>query len=237
MSKLDVSEKDNFDDNKIDDIAEYDAVSEIINFVDENFDLSTEVSVSLKNIRQLIKFLTENHIFNLNIIDAQTLLKESPKLKDTILKIKNVKELDEMFRKSENKEFKALYTSFCNLLDDKISINGYENNDYENNDYDDEVVESNDKNSDSDYFSDDILKQYFIEIAKIPLLSKEEEIDLAKKISLGDEKAKQRFYEANLRLVVSIAKRYLGRGVAFLDLIQEGNFGLDINFQHMQLGG
>ena len=67
---------------------------------------------------------------------------------------------------------------------------------------------------------------YLKEIGKVPLLSAEEEIELAKKMETGDEDAKKRLAEANLRLVVSIAKRYVGRGMLFLDLIQEGNLGL-----------
>ncbi len=73
---------------------------------------------------------------------------------------------------------------------------------------------------------DDPVKVYLKEIGRVPLLSPEEEIDLAIRISNGDEAAKKRLSEANLRLVVSIAKRYLGRGMQFLDLIQEGNLGL-----------
>ncbi len=73
---------------------------------------------------------------------------------------------------------------------------------------------------------DDPVKVYLKEIGRVPLLSPEEEIDLAIRISEGDEAAKKRLSEANLRLVVSIAKRYLGRGMQFLDLIQEGNLGL-----------
>ena len=73
---------------------------------------------------------------------------------------------------------------------------------------------------------DDPVKVYLKEIGRVPLLSPEEEIDLAIRISDGDETAKKRLAEANLRLVVSIAKRYLGRGMQFLDLIQEGNLGL-----------
>ena len=73
---------------------------------------------------------------------------------------------------------------------------------------------------------EDPVRMYLKEIGKIPLLSTEEEIELAKKIQIGDEDAKQRLAEANLRLVVSIAKRYVGRGMFFLDLIQEGNLGL-----------
>ena len=73
---------------------------------------------------------------------------------------------------------------------------------------------------------DDPVKVYLKEIGRVPLLTPEEEIDLAIRISDGDEAAKKRLSEANLRLVVSIAKRYLGRGMQFLDLIQEGNLGL-----------
>ena len=73
---------------------------------------------------------------------------------------------------------------------------------------------------------DDPVKVYLKEIGRIPLLTAEEEIELAIKISEDDEKAKKRLAEANLRLVVSIAKRYVGRGMQFLDLIQEGNLGL-----------
>ena len=73
---------------------------------------------------------------------------------------------------------------------------------------------------------DDPVKVYLREIGRVPLLSSEEEIQLAVKIAEGDEKAKRRLAEANLRLVVSIAKKYVGRGMYFLDLIQEGNVGL-----------
>ncbi len=73
---------------------------------------------------------------------------------------------------------------------------------------------------------EDPVRMYLKEIGKVPLLSAEEEIELAKKMEMGDEEAKKRLAEANLRLVVSIAKRYVGRGLLFLDLIQEGNLGL-----------
>ena len=73
---------------------------------------------------------------------------------------------------------------------------------------------------------DDPVRMYLKEIGKVDLLSPDEEIELAKRMLEGDEKAKQRLAEANLRLVVSIAKRYVGRGMLFLDLIQEGNLGL-----------
>ena len=73
---------------------------------------------------------------------------------------------------------------------------------------------------------EDPVRMYLKEIGKVPLLTAEEEIDLAKRMELGDQEAKKRLAEANLRLVVSIAKRYVGRGMLFLDLIQEGNLGL-----------
>ena len=73
---------------------------------------------------------------------------------------------------------------------------------------------------------DDPVRMYLKEIGKVPLLTAQEEIDLAKRMEAGDEYAKQKLCEANLRLVVSIAKKYVGRGMLFLDLIQEGNLGL-----------
>lgn len=72
----------------------------------------------------------------------------------------------------------------------------------------------------------DPVRMYLKEIGRVPLLSAEDEVELAKRITQGDEEAKRRLAEANLRLVVSIAKRYVGRGMLFLDLIQEGNMGL-----------
>ena len=78
----------------------------------------------------------------------------------------------------------------------------------------------------SDIGLDDPVKMYLKDIGRVPLLTAEEEIDLAKRMQENDQAAKKRLCEANLRLVVSIAKRYVGRGMLFLDLIQEGNMGL-----------
>ena len=87
--------------------------------------------------------------------------------------------------------------------------------------------EMNEAEAMADTFStDDPVRMYLKEIGKVPLLTPEEEQDLAKRMAEGDEEAKRRMAEANLRLVVSIAKRYVGRGMLFLDLIQEGNLGL-----------
>ena len=73
---------------------------------------------------------------------------------------------------------------------------------------------------------DDPVRMYLKEIGRVPLLTSDQEIDIAKRMADGDEEAKQQLAEANLRLVVSVAKRYVGRGMQFLDLIQEGNLGL-----------
>ena len=94
------------------------------------------------------------------------------------------------------------------------------------------IVDTFDKDNSALYKSigdvavDDPVKMYLTDIGQVPLLSTEEEAELAKRMLDGDEDAKQKLSEANLRLVVSIAKRYVGRGMLFLDLIQEGNLGL-----------
>ncbi|MFW6271011.1 MAG: sigma-70 factor domain-containing protein, partial [Bacillota bacterium] len=73
---------------------------------------------------------------------------------------------------------------------------------------------------------DDPVRMYLKEIGKVDLLTAQQEVDLAKRMEAGDDKARRKLVEANLRLVVSIAKKYVGRGMLFLDLIQEGNMGL-----------
>ncbi|MEG0388882.1 MAG: sigma-70 family RNA polymerase sigma factor, partial [Niameybacter sp.] len=89
-----------------------------------------------------------------------------------------------------------------------------------------EVEEEIDITLPDDMSIDDPVRMYLKEIGKVPLLSGAEEIALAERIEQGDEEAKKRLAEANLRLVVSIARKYIGRGMALLDLIQEGNLGL-----------
>ncbi|MBB5263846.1 RNA polymerase primary sigma factor [Catenibacillus scindens] len=97
---------------------------------------------------------------------------------------------------------------------------------------DDALLEDNEHIEDLDFSvpegvsTEDPVRMYLKEIGKVPLLSADEEIELAQRMEEGDEEAKKRLAEANLRLVVSIAKRYVGRGMLFLDLIQEGNLGL-----------
>lgn len=91
---------------------------------------------------------------------------------------------------------------------------------------DDKLELAKEKGKNKIVITDDPVRMYLKEIGRIPLLTFEEEVKLAKKIEEGDELAKDKLAEANLRLVVSIAKRYVGRGMQFLDLIQEGNMGL-----------
>lgn len=90
--------------------------------------------------------------------------------------------------------------------------------------FSDEDLEITDENVDQT--ADDSVKMYLREIGKIPLLSQEEEQELARRVAKGDKKARDKMIEANMRLVVSVAKKYSGRGLDFLDLIQEGNTGL-----------
>ena len=105
------------------------------------------------------------------------------------------------------------------MLDDEVEMDGLEE--------EEEVeLEKIDLSVPEGISIEDPVRMYLKEIGKVPLLSAEEEIELAQRMEQGDEEAKKRLAEANLRLVVSIAKRYVGRGMLFLDLIQEGNLGL-----------
>ncbi|MDD6021247.1 MAG: RNA polymerase sigma factor RpoD [Oscillospiraceae bacterium] len=137
-----------------------------------------------------------------------------------MLLIENEIEIDEM-----GKMYSALESHGIEIIDDMgdalldeltIDIDSAKT-------YDSEELSSSDAKA---AVTDDPVKVYLKDIGKVPLLSAEEEIDLAIRISENDQEAKKRLTEANLRLVVSIAKRYVGRGMQFLDLIQEGNLGL-----------
>ena len=93
-------------------------------------------------------------------------------------------------------------------------------------DNEDEIELINDVDILEGVSTEDPVRMYLKEIGNVPLLSGDEEVELAKRVEQGDEEAKKKLTEANLRLVVSIAKKYVGRGMPFLDLIQEGNMGL-----------
>ena len=131
----------------------------------------------------------------------------------------NVITMDDLFDKSEKYDLnpEQMENIYKKLADSGIRI--LNEVDFESDkDYLDKIL--------SEISIDDPVKMYLKDIGKVPLLLPEEEVELAKNMVEGDEYAKKRLSEANLRLVVSIAKRYVGRGMLFLDLIQEGNLGL-----------
>ncbi|MBQ1401220.1 MAG: RNA polymerase sigma factor RpoD [Firmicutes bacterium] len=152
-------------------------------------------------------------------------------------------------KKKGDKKGVLTYTEISEALDDaELDKDQFENIIDLLNEHDIKTVSDNQDGADSDEGSDnesgskkeaetdtslskgvavdDPVRMYLKEIGKVPLLTADEEKELAKRMEQGDEKAKQQLCEANLRLVVSIAKRYVGRGMLFLDLIQEGNMGL-----------
>ena len=138
-------------------------------------------------------------------------------------------ELDEIYNQLERKKIDVLriMTDDINPLD-SISL---DDDDFVPDDDDAEPVDNIDLELETADLlngigTEDPVRMYLKEIGAVPLLTPEEELDLAIRKSQGDEKAKNRLIEANLRLVVSIAKRYTGRGMSFLDLVQEGNLGL-----------
>ncbi len=152
--------------------------------------------------------------------DKKTIIKELTELgkqKGSLTNDEIMEALGEIEFKPE--ELEKLYDS---LEQQGIEIN----EDIVNIDFDDIAIVEDKKDDGDTATIDDPVKVYLKEIGRVPLLSPEEEIELAIRISEGDVQAKKRLSEANLRLVVSIAKRYLGRGMQFLDLIQEGNLGL-----------
>ncbi len=138
-------------------------------------------------------------------------------------------ELDEIYNQLDRKKIDVLRVNTDDLNPlDSISL---DDDDFIPEDDDSEPVENIDLEMETADLlngvgTEDPVRMYLKEIGAVPLLTAEEELDLAVRKSQGDEKAKNRLIEANLRLVVSIAKRYTGRGMSFLDLVQEGNLGL-----------
>ncbi len=130
-------------------------------------------------------------------------------------------QLDEFFD-----QLSELGVDLVNERDDSYGGNRRADNDTETEEEEEERFDLNDLTMPPGVKISDPVRMYLKEIGRVPLLSAQEEIELAKRIEDGDEEAKRRLAEANLRLVVSIAKRYVGRGMLFLDLIQEGNLGL-----------
>ncbi len=154
---------------------------------------------------------------------------------DDIYSMFEAKGIDLVNADTDDSDVKFTDDDFANLDLDKIdsiddTLIGTEDDDFSDDKFDEKEIEENIDLDAIDLLegvgTDDPVRMYLKEIGTVPLLSAEEELELAKRKSEGDEKAKERLIEANLRLVVSIAKRYTGRGMSFLDLVQEGNLGL-----------
>jgi len=152
---------------------------------------------------------------------------EKAKAKGTLTNEEIMEALDEIGSDCDPDQIDKLYETLENM---GVKIIGYIDDIPEFEDINNEIVESPEDMEkmlvQEGLAIDDPVRMYLKEIGKVPLLGSDEEIALAEKMAQNDEIAKQKIVEANLRLVVSIAKRYVGRGMFFLDLIQEGNLGL-----------
>lgn len=196
-------------------LADTDTAVQIINNY-TNLYLSNDITYSnaIKNLYKLDKlFETYNYIPNpdvlLKLLDSNQIIYSSV----TIIfnKYKNVIISGNLEKVFDTTAIIQLIEAYCIMNDIEIKEES-----------------ENKEESDNDYMSVDAVKIYLQEISKIPLLTPEEERDLAQRISQGDMVAREKFIESNLRLVVKMAKKYVDRGLAFLDLIQEGNTGLII---------
>ena len=172
--------------------------------------------------------------------DNKKLLEKTKSLIEVAKKKKNALEYNEIveYYKEMNLNEKQIKMVVAYLEDHDIDVLRIQSEDEEPNDdmlllseegeedNEETDVENIDHTVPEGVSIEDPVRMYLKEIGKVPLLTADEEIELAKRMEDGDENAKKRLAEANLRLVVSIAKRYVGRGMLFLDLIQEGNLGL-----------
>ena len=184
----------------------------IINFINTNFEDGKD-SVQVKNCKKLVLFLNQNN-YRLNTKLCNELLQSVPALN------KMTKVLNEM---NENGEFNIVNDDNIIILVSSYYLINYENKE-EKETTDDKEDKSFVAADCGDVITADSIRQYLTEIGNSKLLSAEEERELAKRASEGDEKAREQLINSNLKLVVSIAKKY--REVSFLDAIQEGNIGL-----------
>jgi len=189
----------------------------------------TENSEEIKEEKKVVK-KTEK-LENENKVESKEENKEDSKVKQIIENAKSkgkitygelASQLDEANPEEIDKVFDAFEDLGVNILQEDLEEPDIE--DLE--EVEDIKIDEIDLSNLDGVSIDDPVRMYLREIGRIPLLSYEEELDLAQRVIQGDEAAKQKLTESNLRLVVSIAKKYVGRGMLFLDLIQEGNMGL-----------
>jgi len=230
----------------------YDMLEEIITYIDNKFISTNDFNVCFKNLQLLANYLNnhfrkifkedekayslvEDMINNSNILrqSLDVLAKcEFKPLKDKVIYLYDNNDIFALIlniyfnlTKQDIDEYLGLNSLDIDNIDD-ITNNGTED-EFNNTEYrnkNDKIVVGTENSK--DFYSEDAVKMYLKEIGQIKLLTFEEELELAKRISEGDQGARKKMTEANLRLVVSIAKRYVGSGLLFLDLIQEGNLGL-----------
>ncbi len=184
---------------------EKDTINSIINFIVYNFKMSDKDSTNLQNLKKLIKFINENNITNLSFDVCSLLMNRSKLLRNTIKNIYENDELNDIFSNIEDENI----SNFYNYL--KLC-----------------VIDSDEFEETDNHNVNDQVREYLRQIGEIPMLSEKEKETLPPLIKQGDEKAINRYVEANLRLVVDVAKKYIRnrQGLTLMDLISEGNLGL-----------
>ena len=194
------------------------SLNKIAEFINKNFKSGNELD-ELRNYKMLIKFLKDSKISSdINILDADILLSKCPKLSKMIEVISTLDVYDELLENCTLESLSNAYTSI-NDIDLEEKEEEKKGTAYANSKSDKSVFTSG---RDQDI---DIVRLYLNEL-NFPILSREEEYDLAVRIKNGDEKAREKLIEHNLRLAASMAKRYRDKGLAYEDLIEEANIGL-----------
>ena len=195
-------------------------------------DMSTMDAINSNEDKYMIKVSEDDAInakFNTKLQELLDIAHSKKNVIEDTELIKHLNDLKEVALEVDNME------KMCNFLEKNgVDILQITDDDEEEPTLDEDVIAEGEDVEKIDFTdtgdisstTQDPVKMYLKDIGKVPLLSAEEEIELAKRMEAGDEMAKKKLAESNLRLVVSIAKRYVGRGMLFLDLIQEGNLGL-----------
>ena len=226
-SKISKSEEKEIIDNKENQVTERKDEENIIKIENEEkeieIDIKPEIELERKTENENIEDKNENQIDDKTQEKLDKIIKKARE-KGKITYGELATELDDANPSQMEKVFDAMEKIGVDLLNDDFEDEPSEEDLAEVEDLN--IEDAFDDNSFEGINLDDPVRMYLREIGRIPLLSYDKEIELAQKVLDGDEEAKKELAEANLRLVVSIAKKYVGRGMLFLDLIQEGNMGL-----------